>query len=87
MTTTRYRCSSQLSTFCSRGDGHPTRKSCKYCGSVLVVQYGTWGAYEWTGNGRYPEADARRTFTSEKVAGRWAAPRELVVRWIPEIPR
>jgi len=85
--TTRYRCSSQLSPLCTRGDGQPTRKSCKYCGSAFVVQRGTWGAYEWTGNGRYPEAVAVRTFTSEKVADRWAATRELVVRWIPEITR
>ena len=85
--TTRYRCSSQLSPLCTRGDGRPARKSCKYCGSVFVVQHGTWGAYVWTGNGRYPEAAALRTFTSEKVADRWAAARELVVRWIPEITR
>ena len=84
--TTRYRCSSQLSTFCSRGGGRPSRKSCKYCGSVFVIQSGTWGAFVWTGTGRYPEAAAQRTFTSEKVADRWASSRELVVRWIPITP-
>jgi len=52
---------------------------------VFVIESGTWGAFEWTGTGRYPEAAAQRTFTSEKVADRWAAARELVVRWIPEI--
>ena len=82
-TTTRWRCSSQLSGYCSRGDGAPTRKFCKYCGSKFVIQHGTWGAFEWTGLGFYPEAEARRTFTSEKVAERWATPRDLVVRWIP----
>jgi len=85
--TTRYRCSSQLSPLCTRGDGRPTRKSCGYCGSVFVIQSGTWGAFDWTGNARYQRSDALRTFTSQKVADRWAAARELVVRWIPEIPR
>ena len=82
-TTTRYRCSSQLSGYCSRGDGAPTRKFCKYCGSEFVIQHGTWCAFEWTRNARYQRSDALRTFASEKVADQWAAERELVVRWIP----
>jgi hypothetical protein len=82
-TTTRYRCSSCLFASCSHGNGQPTRKACAYCRAPFVIEHGTWGAFEWTGTGRYPEAEARRTFTSEKVADRWAAARELVVRWIP----
>ena len=81
--TTRYRCSLELSDLCSRGDGQPARKSCKYCGSVFVIEHGTWGAFEWTRIGAYTLASAQRTFTSEKVAYRWAVARYLVVRWIP----
>jgi hypothetical protein len=84
--TTRYRCSADLHS-CPSGTGHPHSQSCTFCRSPLVVLRGTWGTFEWTGTGRYPGAEARRTFTSEKVADRWATARELVVRWIPETPR
>jgi len=84
--TTRYHCPNRHLVR-TDGNGLPTQKACRYCGAAWSEEVGTWGAFEWAGNARYQRSDALRTFASEKVADRWAAARELVVRWIPEITR
>ncbi|MFI6266680.1 hypothetical protein [Micromonospora sp. NPDC051006] len=43
---------------------------------------GQWGAFEWTGTGRYLEAEAQKLFTSYVAAEKWADARGLVVRWL-----
>lgn len=80
----------------TRGDGAPKRKKCAYCGGAVLTYAGTYGVFVWRGDGRYPLAEAVRTFERERAAETWAqrnsrkypdAAGGLVVRWIPETPR
>ncbi len=72
------------------GNGKPSRRKCANCGSALDVYTGLWGVFTWTGDGRYPQATALRTGTSqsriqayvdgENTRTDYAA--NLVMRWI-----
>jgi len=91
---TRYACSNdgnEAAGFAhTRGNGKPSRKACAGCKGALYVYTGLWGVFTWTGDGRYPEAAALRTFTrhapadayvdAENTRTDYAA--NLVLRWI-----
>lgn len=65
------------------GNGKPVRKRCAGCRGEFYVYTGLWGVFTWTGDGRYPEAAALRTFTREQPAQAMAeAGDQTVVRWI-----
>ena len=67
----------------TRGNGKPSRKACACCKGSLRVYTGLWGVFTWTGDGRYPEAAALKTFTREQPAQTMAeAGDQTVVRWI-----
>jgi hypothetical protein len=92
---TKYRCQNAGNEAAglthTRGNGRPTRKTCQYCHGRFYVETGLWGAFEWTGDGRYPEANALVTFTNEGKADTYAAGlyeadnnSNVVIRWIPK---
>ena len=64
----RHRCMSNHSVLCTRGNGKPSRKSCKHCGSSLYVESGVWCVVPWTGDGRYRLEDAVSIHRSEAAA-------------------
>ena len=72
------------------GNGKPSRKRCANCRGEFYVQTGLWGVFTWTGDGRYPEAAALRTFTREPLAQAYVDAENtrtdyaasLVLRWI-----
>jgi hypothetical protein len=74
----------------TRGNGKPPRKACGHCRGALYVYTGLWGVFTWTGDGRYPEAAALRTFTREALAQAYVDGENtrtdyaanLVLRWI-----
>jgi hypothetical protein len=89
----RYRCQNDGNESAglthTRGNGTPTRKTCQYCKGKFYTETGLWGAFHWTGNGRYPEEAALVTFTNEAKADAYAADlyaaddrSNVVIRWI-----
>lgn len=84
-TSTTHRCMNAISTLCTRGNGKPRSKRCRYCGSALLTSTGTWCTFVWQGENRYALADAVGTFRSEAAARRAAdagAHDNLVVRFV-----
>jgi len=88
----RHYCSSSLKSFrCTKGDGKPKRQKCAYCGGQLVTEQGVYGAFDWTGENRYPAENALKTFRTDKACEAWIrghpeqnrGPGGLVSRWIP----
>lgn len=81
----RYWCSNEAaSALCDRGEGRPTQDRCSHCGHELTVATGQWAAFTWTPFGAYLSDVAVRTFPSHTLAYDWAAPRNLVVRFVPD---
>jgi hypothetical protein len=73
----------------SRGTTKPTRDRCAWCGRSLLVRRGLWGAFEWTGTGRYPVEAALALYASAAAAERFANARfdegeNVVVRFVEE---
>lgn len=81
----RHRCASSLgSVHCTRGNGRPTRQTCRHCRGILLIEKGLWGVFVWRGDGRYRLEDAISTATREAVAERRCTEEnQHVVRWIP----
>jgi hypothetical protein len=84
---TRYTCRNEGNPLSgathTHGNGKPSRKRCAYCNGAFYVYTGLWGVFTWTGDGRYPEVTALRTFTRYAAAEAFAdAGDETVVRWI-----
>ena len=85
---TRYVCSNDGNEAAglrhTRGNGKPSRKRCAGCKGSLRVYTGLWGVFTWTGDGRYPEAAALKTFTRYALAEICAnaGSDQTVVRWI-----
>lgn len=79
---TRYRCQSDISPHCDRGNRRPTRSRCAYCGSGLRVETGRWGVFRWSAENRYPLDQARRTFARYAAADRAARQGGFVVRFV-----
>ena len=69
---TRYVCcnagNADAGAYHTRGNGKPSRKRCAGCGGAFYVYTGLWGVFTWTGDGRYPEAAALKTFTRYALA-------------------
>jgi hypothetical protein len=85
-TATRHFCSLDISPRCTKGDGKgPATGKCRHCGGKVYTDHGLWGVFTWTGTGRYPVTDAKRTYVRQGAAESWATANgtELVVRWIP----
>lgn len=93
-TTTRYECMYKMDVkgFHKSGYGKPRSKRCTYCGGAWLVEDGVHGVFTWRGDGRYPLADAVKTFVREAAASRYAETANidlvargevcLVVRWL-----
>lgn len=78
----KHQCEHSINTLCTRGNGAPTRKRCKYCGGRIRTDEGLWGVFEWTGNGNYPLENALATFSTYGRAQKEADKRDAVVRFI-----
>jgi len=74
----------------TKGHGKARSQKCAFCRGRIYTETGLYGVFAWRGDGRYPEADAVKTFTSPVVADRYAETEYvkypgnggLVVRWI-----
>lgn len=77
----RYECRRR----CARpdvGNGQPRRKACSWCGGAYIVHEGVWGVFEWSGQGRYPVAEAKSLHSQEWRASKATDGTDLVVRWV-----
>jgi hypothetical protein len=87
MNATRYHCSTETpSQFHDAGAGKPRSKVCKYCRKPLVIELGTWGAYEWC---EVPPSFSAlvKTFASKPKADEWAEQNgHVYIRWIEASP-
>lgn len=64
------------------GPGKGPRK-CRTCGGAIRIMEGVYGVFVWRGDGRYPLADAVKTFTVEAAAERHTTKDErYVVRFV-----
>ena len=80
----RYHCPKN-DYFCYRGTRKPPSDKCRYCGSRLIIDTGLYGVFEWRGDGRYHEEEAKALFLTKPSAERYAEKHSAdawVVRWI-----
>lgn len=76
-------CNGLRGIHCDRFKKRPTRSKCSHCGGSIFVRRGLWGAFEWTGDGRYPEENAVFLSASYVKANAHALESDtLVVRFV-----
>ena len=83
---TTHRCLLGATSRCgARIGGAPKTAKCRACGGAWLVQQGWFGVFAWTGDGRYPVANAVSLHATERMADKRIdadTTGTLVVRWV-----